>query len=417
MNQNLEKLSSIGFFDIKPGLDRITEVLTHLGNPQDKIGSVLIAGTNGKGSVAAILSNILIQNGYKTGLYTSPHLISVTERLKINNENISEDKLDSTLGNIFNACEQTSTSLSYFELVTVSAFLYFEEENVDIAVLEIGMGGRWDATNVVTPLVSIITNISLDHTEHLGETTDLISAEKAEIIKHAMPAVSGVMGKECKVLEVKAESTNSKIYFIEKDFNYSFNEDNTFNYSGINKKINNLSSNLFGEHQVVNSSIALATAELLHINYDFNLDFNDINKPLNSVSYEGRFEILRTDPYLILDSAHNTASAIALVSSINVLKEDKYIFLISMLSDKDHEGFISTISNIAEKIIITKIPNERSTETKLLYKVTKQYMDNIEVIEDYKEAYEYVTKLNTPVCITGSVYLVGLIKEIVKQGN
>ncbi len=417
MNHNLEKLSSIGFFDIKPGLERITEVFTYLGNPQDKIESVLIAGTNGKGSVAAILSNILIQNDYKTGLYTSPHLISVTERLRINGNDITETIFDSILGEIFNACSATHTELSYFELVTVTAFLYFEKEKVDIAVLEVGMGGRWDATNVVTPLVSIITNISLDHTEHLGETTDLIAAEKAEIIKDKIPAVSGVMGKECKVLEEKAASTNSKIYFIEKDFNYSFNEDNTFNYSGINKKINNLSTNLFGKHQVTNSTIALATAELLHLNYDFNLDFDDINKPLKSVSYEGRFEILKTDPYLILDAAHNTASAKALVSSINDLKEDKFVFLISMLSDKDHGEFISTISNIAEKIIITKIPNERSTETKLLYKVTKQYMDNIEVIEDYKEAYQYVTKLNTPVCITGSVYLVGLIKEIVKQGN
>ena len=417
MNNYLEKLSQVGFFDIKPGLERITKVLNHLDNPQDKIESVLIAGTNGKGSVAAILSNILIKNGYKTGLYTSPHLISVTERLRINGNDITDTNFDSLLENIFNACSATSTELSYFELVTVSAFLYFENENVDIAVLEVGMGGRWDATNVVNPLLSVITNISLDHTEHLGDTKELIAGEKAEIIKDNRPVVSGVLNNIQKILEEKAVSTNSDIYFLDSHFNYEIREDNTFNYTGINHNLDKLSLNLHGKHQIINSAIALASAELIDSLYKFNIDFDNINRPLNSVSYEGRFEILRTDPYLILDAAHNTASAKALVESINELKEDKFVFFISMLSDKDHEGFISKISSIAEKIIITKIPNERSTETNLLYKVTKQYMNNIEVIEDYKEAYEYVTKINNPVCITGSVYLIGLIKEIVKQGK
>ncbi len=411
MNRNLEKLNTIGFFDIKPVLDRINKVLNYLDSPQDKIKSVLIAGTNGKGSVASILSSILISNGYKTALYTSPHLVSVTERIKINDREINEEMLDFSLGVVFKACEETDTSLSYFELVTAASFVYFRNENIDIAVLEVGMGGRWDATNVVTPLISVITNISFDHSEHLGNTLELIAAEKAEIIKNAIPVVSGVTGHVINVIKEKTETTNSDLYILEKDFKVNLNEDKTFNYSGINNNLNNLTTNLEGRHQINNSSLALASAELLNTLYGYRIDYENINKPLLSVKYEGRFEILRTDPYLILDAAHNTASAKALVSSINELKEDKFIFFISMLSDKDHEGFISTISNIAEKIIITKIPNERSTETKLLYKVTKQYMDKIEVIEDYKEAYEYVKKLNTPVCITGSVYLIGLIKE------
>jgi len=411
MNHNLEKLSSIGFFDIKPGLERIRKVLNFLDNPQDKIKTVLIAGTNGKGSAASILSNILTNNSYKTGLYTSPHLVSVTERIKINNNNISEQKLDNALGIIFDACKNTNISLSYFELITASAFVYFEKEKVYIAVLEVGMGGRWDATNVVTPLVSIITNISLDHTEHLGETKELITAEKAEIIKDNMPVVSGVMSNEADVLEEKAKSTNSKIYVIDNDFKYSFNDSNTFNYRGINKEIINLSTNLFGKHQVINSTLALAAAELLQINCNFNIDFDNIKTPLNSVKYEGRFEIIRTNPYLILDAAHNTAAAEALVNAISEIKENNFVFLISMLSDKDHKKFISILSEIAERIIITSIPNERAAETKLLFNVTKQYVDNAEVIEDYKEAYEYVKTLNNPVCITGSVYLVGLIKE------
>ena len=415
MNCNLEKLNTIGFFDIKPGLDRINKVLNYLDSPQDKIKSVLIAGTNGKGSVASILSSILISNGYKTALYTSPHLVSVTERIKINDREINEEMLDFSLGVVFKACEETDTSLSYFELVTAASFVYFRNENIDIAVLEVGMGGRWDATNVVTPLISVITNISFDHSEHLGNTLELIAAEKAEIIKNAIPVVSGVTGHVINVIKEKTESTNSDLYILEKDFKVNLNEDKTFNYSGINNNLNNLTTNLEGRHQINNSSLALASAELLNTLYGYRIDYENINKPLLSVDYEGRFEIIRTGPYLILDAAHNTASAKALVSSINELKEDKFIFFISMLSDKDQEGFISTISEIAEKILITGIPNKRSAETNMLFDISKKYLDDVEIIEDYKDAYEYVKKLNTPVCITGSVYLIGLIKEMIKK--
>jgi len=415
MNFYIKKLSKISFYEIKPGLERINKVLTCLGNPQEKIKSVLIAGTNGKGSVTSILSSILICNGYKTGLYTSPHLISITERIKINKTEISEHDFDNTLGTIFDACEVTDTVLSYFEIVTASAFLYFEQQKIDIGILEVGMGGRWDATNVVNPLVSIITNISFDHMEHLGNTLELIASEKAEIIKDKVPVVSGVTGSEKKVLTEKVKITDSNIYFIDEDFNFVNNDDNTFNYNGIKHNFKNLSTNLSGKHQIVNSSLAVATVELLESLYEYKIDFENISKPLKSVNYEGRIEIIRTDPLLILDAAHNTAAAVALVDAISDLRENKFVFLISMLSDKNHEEFVQKLSQIAKRVIITSIPNERAAETKMLFDVTKQYVDNVEIIEDYKEAYEYVKKLNTHVCITGSIYLIGLIKENINK--
>ena len=415
MKNNIKNLSDIGFFDIKPGLDRIQKVLGYLANPQHQFKSVIIAGTNGKGSVAAILSNILIKNGLRTGLYTSPHLVSVTERLKINNQEISENDLDAVLGKVFDACKQSNTELSYFEIVTASAFVYFCGQEVDIAVLEVGMGGRWDATNVVNPLLSVITNISLDHTEHLGDTKALIAAEKAEIIKINTPLVSGVKGDEQQILRKKAESVNSKTHFIGNDFNFIINDNNSFNYSGININLENLTTNLAGSHQVSNTSLALASAEILSSEYS--IDFNKIDLALSTVDYEGRFEILRTDPYLILDAAHNTGSAEALIRSLSEITTNKFVFLISMLSDKDHQGFISIISKVADKIVITEIPNERSTDTDELYKISMSYVDNVEVIEDYNEAYEYVKNLNQPVCITGSVYLIGNIKGILNHQN
>jgi len=413
MNYNINKLSEIGFFDIQPGLERITKVLTYLDNPQDKIKSVLIAGTNGKGSVASILSSILTYNGYKTGLYTSPHLVSVTERIKINNTKITEQDFDKVLGIVFDACEATETTLSYFEIVTASAFIYFEQENINLSILEVGMGGRWDATNVVNPLLSIITNISFDHMEHLGSTLELIALEKAEIIKEKVPVVSGVTGNELKVLVEKVQSKNTEIYFMDKHFNFDVNENNSFNYYGIEEELNNLFTNLIGKHQIINSSLALAAAELLESKNKFNIDFKNIQNALKSVDYEGRFELIGSKPFMILDAAHNTAAADALVNAISDLIENKNVFLISMLSDKNHEEFISRLSRKAERIIITRIPNERAAETKHLYNISKKYLDNVEIVEDYKEAFEYVKTLNTDVCITGSIYLIGLIKEYI----
>ncbi len=414
MNHNLKKLSEEGFFDIKPGLERITKVLTYLDNPQDKIKSVLIAGTNGKGSVASILSNILIFNNYKTGLYTSPHLVSVTERIKINSTDISDNNFDIALGTVFDACETTGVKLSYFEIVTAAAFVYFENNKIDIAILEVGMGGRWDATNVVNPLISAITNISFDHQEHLGDTLELIASEKAEIIKEKVPVVSGVTGNEQKVLVDKVLSKNTEIYFIDKHFNFDVKESNSFNYYGIDKELKNLSTNLIGKHQIMNSSLALAAAELLDTNNEFNIDFKNIQNALKSVEYEGRFEILSSNPYLILDAAHNTASVKTVVNTIDELKVNKkFTFLVSMLKDKNHEEYLSLISGNAEKIVITKIPNERGAESKYLYDISKKYLDNVEIVEDYKEAFEYVKTLNTHVCITGSIYLIGLIKEYI----
>ena len=418
MCPNINKLNSIGFFDVKPGLERITEILNHLDNPQAKIKYVLIAGTNGKGSVASILSNILMYNGYKTGLYTSPHLISVTERIKINSKDISKREFDEVLGVVFDLCEKTVKKLSYFELVTASAFVYFEKQRIDIGILEVGMGGSWDATNVVTPLVSVITNISYDHTEHLGETTQLIAKEKSEIIKENIPVVTGVSGNEQEVFVDKASETNSDLYVLGSEFNYKRTETGEFDYLGIDNQISNLTSNLAGSHQIINSALALAVLELLGRDYKIDIDFENINEPLNSVQNNGRFEIVNVNPAMILDCAHNADAASALVNTLNEFcPHRKYVFLLSMLKDKDHENFISTISSKASKIVITKIPNERGAEAEQLFKVSKLYVEDTEIIYDYKESLEYVKYLNKPACITGSIYLIGLIKGYLKNKN
>ncbi len=412
MYSYVNRLSSIGFFDIKPGLKRITKVLNHLEKPQNRIGYVLIAGTNGKGSVASILSSILIHNGYKTGLYTSPHLISVTERIKINNRDIDEKKLNKALKTVFKACEETDVRLSYFELVTAAAFVHFKNQKIDIGVLEVGMGGRWDATNILAPLVSIITSISVDHTRHLGPTTELIAGEKAEIIKKNVPAVSGVTGEENKIIIDKAAKTGSDLFVIGKDFNYEKTEGKKFSYTGIYNSIRDLSSNLAGDHQMNNSAIALAGAELLDAKCSMKIDFESIYKPLRSVELRGRFEMINAQPAVILDCAHNVGSADALINTLNeFLPDQKCVFLLGMSKDKDHKEFIEIISQKAAGIVVTTIPGERGADSGMLYKVAKPLVENTKIISDYQRAYRYIKSLNEPACITGSIYLIGLIKE------
>ncbi len=415
MHHNINRLKATGFFDIKPGLERITRVLNYLVNPQDKIKYILIAGTNGKGSVASILSEILTSNRYKTGLYTSPHLISVTERIKIDNKNISQAELNETLEVIFNTCTKTSVKLSYFELVTVCAFLYFERQKIDIGILEVGMGGRWDATNVITPLVSVITNISIDHVNHLGNTTELIAREKAEIIKEKVPVVSGVTGKAQKTMINKAKEVGSDLFSIDRDFNYEKTGNGKFNYYGIYKRVENLVSGLVGTHQMANTAIAVAVCELIDAKHKIKIDIRSINKPLSSVRLEGRFEIVNGNPLTILDCAHNIGSAQALVNNLHELKpRSKYVFLLGMLNDKDHKEFIATISRKASKVVVTTIPNERGTDAETLFKMSKLFVDNTEMIQDYKKALKYVKSLNMPTCITGSIYLIGLAKQLAK---
>lgn len=416
MYPDIERFNSIGFFDIKPGLERITIVLNYLGNPQNNIRYILIAGTNGKGSVASILSNILIHNGYKTGLYTSPHLVSVTERIKINNKSIDKKELNKVLENVFEACTKTDVQLSYFELVTATAFLHFEKQKIDIGVLEVGMGGRWDATNVIIPLVSIITSISIDHTKHLGSTTELIAREKAEIIKKTVPVVSGVMGKSYRIIIDKAKETNSDPFVIQKDFNYEKTDEGKFNYRGIFNRINKLTSNLAGEHQMTNSAMALAAAELLDARYNIKIDFESVSKPLNSVQLKGRFEIINTQPTIILDSAHNVGSANALINTLDeFLPSEKCVFLLGMSKDKDYNGFIETVSRKAAKVVVTTIPGERGADAQMLFNVSRNHVENTEIANDYKKAFIYVKSLNMPACITGSIYLIGLTKQFLKS--
>ncbi|MGB3729208.1 MAG: folylpolyglutamate synthase/dihydrofolate synthase family protein [Thermodesulfobacteriota bacterium] len=416
MDNGLTYLNSLGLHKVKPGLERIKSLLNVLGNPQDKVPGIIIAGTNGKGSVAAAIASILSAQGYKVGLYTSPHLISITERIKINDVQISESDLNSILVELKEAAEKAQIEPSYFEIITAAAFLYFAREKVDFNVLEVGLGGRWDATNVITPLLSVITNITLEHTEYLGDTIAAISAEKACIIKPSIPIVTAVEGEAFNVIEQQSIENASPLLRYRSDFFINSDSSDSFHYKGILRDFRNLKSNLKGSYQTKNLALAIAAIEILKKNRQISISEQSIRDGLSTISWEGRFEVLRDNPPLILDSAHNPGAAKSLVESlVDTYPNTKFSFLIGMLDDKGHSNFLKEISSITEKLIITRVPSERTAYTQELKTLAQEHIDDIEIIEDYEAAYSTVLNLNRPSCITGSLYLVGAIKNLIQN--
>jgi len=418
INTELDYLNSLGLHNIKPGLRRISTILNHLGNPQDKFKSIIVGGTNGKGSVSSIISSILIHNNYKTALYTSPHLINVNERISINNQPISNTDLCSLISKLKNISTELEIEPSYFEFITSLAFLYFYEIEIDICILEVGMGGRWDATNIVTPLISVITNISFDHMNYLGNTLNKIGQEKAEIIKNNIPAVTACSANTIKPIINKAKTCSAPLYRYGIEFSSKGSSTNNFSYKSNTYELLNLKSNLTGIYQIENLSVALQAIELLSIKYNFKLSEKLIRKGLQDVKCSGRLEIVDIKRPVILDCAHNDSSSAALIKSLRILYPDiKFDFLIGMLSDKDHKKFIKNISELSNKIFITDQFSEREADTNKLKTICEQLNCKYKIINNYNIAFKTLLKKDLPLCITGSIYLVGRIKELLSVYN
>lgn len=413
MTDAISYLNSLGLHKVNPGLERIIRLLSALGNPHNKMPSIIIGGTNGKGSVSAMVASVLKSEGYKTGLYTSPHLIRVSERIRINDEEIPIDDLYRLILEIKNLSSRLLQEPSYFEVLTACAFLYFSEKKVDFMVLEVGMGGRWDATNVVTPLVSVITNVSRDHTELLGETIGQIAFEKAGIIKQGMPVVTAANGEALDVIESIAYKRSASLSVMGRDFRTQGEGTEDFRYSGVIWNLDHLRCALPGFYQVENASVAICALESLSRSYAVEIKERNLRDGLLSVRWEGRMEFLRDDPPLILDGAHNPGGARALRESIQkMFPGRKFLFLIGMLGDKDHRQYIEEISQIARCIIVTDVPSGRGIKAEKLARVAEEFLKEVEIIEDIREAFYRAESLLVPICITGSLYLIGAVKSL-----
>ncbi|QTA82895.1 Dihydrofolate synthase/folylpolyglutamate synthase [Desulfonema limicola] len=410
----LETMFGLHRFGIKLGLETIGNILSSIGNPHKKLKTIHIAGTNGKGSVASALSTILSLAGYKTGLYTSPHLVHFNERICINNIPVSDDDIVEAYDAVKNVPDGEREP-TFFEAATAMAFYTFAKHNVQWAVIETGMGGRLDATNIISPNLSIITNISLEHQEYLGDTIAMIAREKGGIIKQGIPVITGDKQEDViSILKDIAGRLNAPFYSIGNDFNI----DDKFTYSGINNTWDNIKTGLAGKHQIENAALVLAACEVLNLK-DTAIDHEKIRQGLIDNHWPGRLEIVSRSPLVIIDGAHNLAAAKKLgIYLSEELQNFEITLIIGILADKPYKDILQYLLPACKKVILTQPKTGRAIPVETLYPAAKAIIDNIDIIPDVDKAVIHAVIHASPkeaICIAGSLYVAGEAKEIIEK--
>jgi dihydrofolate synthase / folylpolyglutamate synthase len=397
-------------YGIKFGLSSTLSLLSRLGLPHDQGRYVHVAGTNGKGSVAAMLSAVLTRAGYPVGLFTSPHLVRFEERYRLRDEDISGEGLLYLINRVRAAIDETEPP-TFFEFAAAMAFLYFHEQGASPIILETGMGGRLDATNIVTPLVSIITNISLDHQYFLGNTLNAIAGEKAGIIKAGAPLVT--YARQPRVLSLfreRCRELQAPMYTGGVDFKSRGRGRGRFSYQGIRQNIDRLAVPLSGRHQYKNAAVALATIELLQEG-GFPVPEEAIREGLARVRWPGRLARVPQDPRVILDGAHNPDAAHALARALKQDRQSGRRFLVmGIMADKDEESILGSLLPLAQTVIFTRPHYFRAAATGDLARRAQPY--HLEVLQepDVAQAVDRARTLAGPqdqVVVTGSLYTVG----------
>ncbi len=411
-------LYGLQHYGIKFGLTSISKLLAALGNPHHHFRSVHIAGTNGKGSTAAFIASIAAAAGYKTGLYTSPHLISFTERIKINNREISRASVVRLTGLIRDAASPLD-SITFFEFVTAMAFTFFAEQKVECAVVETGMGGRLDATNVLQPILSIITNVSRDHELYLGNTLPKIANEKAGIIKRNGVLLTAARNSAVlKLFRERCRKKRSALLVLGKDFNLQRRPDNTLTYRGMAHDIHQLHLGLRGEHQLDNGALALAAVELLGRS-GFAITDTSMRRGLKDVVWPGRLETAGSRPQVIFDGAHNPAAMKCLRNSIlNGFDYDRLMLVLGIMHDKDIRTMLKEIVPIASKVFLCRPRMDRAASTAELARRLRNsgvcYLETQSVGEALQRALQEARRRDL-VCITGSLFTVGEAQAAFKR--
>jgi len=404
-------------------LRRIEMLLERLGNPHQAARSIHVAGTKGKGSTAAMITSILTQAGYRTGLYTSPHLLSIRERIQINGDHIAEGEFARLVEVMKPEVEAVNESgslgeLTTFELLTALAFLYFREMGVDYQVLEAGLGGRLDATNVIKPEVCVITSISFDHVDVLGETLAQIATEKAGIIKPGSTVVSSPQSPEamavlemiCRERGVRLVKVGDDVTWRQKTFTP---EGQAFQVVGTKGEYD-LALPLLGEHQLENAATAVAVAEVLAERGD-GVSAESIARGLAQVRWPGRLQILRREPWVIVDGAHNADSARRLVKALRqYFAFDRALLIFGASSDKNIAGMVGELVSLFDAVIVTRSHHPRAVAPERLVSEFSKRGITPEVAEDVASALELALAHAEPadlICATGSLFLIAEVME------
>lgn len=354
--ETLAYIYGLARFGMKPGLARISALLDALGNPHQGIRAVHLAGTNGKGSTAAFLSAIVAAGGYRVGLFTSPHLVRFTERIRINGAEIAEDAVTRLAERVLAAAPPEAT---FFEIVTALALLHFAGESVDLVVLEAGMGGRMDATNVVSGILSVITPVSLDHCDYLGESVAEIAIEKAGVAKPGRPlVVSPQPSAALDVLRGCCAELGSPLYLSGVDFS-AFWADGGLAYRGLDVSLSGMKPGIPGRYQAVNAASALCAAELLN-GLGFSLDGAACRRGIETACWPGRMELFGDAPRFLLDGAHNAAGGEALAEALADISRDRLFIVAGVMGDKDAEGILSPLLPLATRVFTVSPDLERA---------------------------------------------------------
>lgn len=422
-DESIGYLYNLQRYGIKFGLDNIRALTAALENPHTRFRTVHVAGTNGKGSTSAIIASILRKAGCTVGLFTSPHLISFTERIRVNGVQITEPEVSELAVAVREAGSRIDgLSPTFFEVVTAMAFLHFARNNVDVAVMEVGMGGRLDATNIIEPEVCVITPISVDHAEFLGRTLEEIAAEKAGIMKRGIPVVSASQTPEAlAVLSEKAARLGVPFFLSGRDFSSQLIRSEfrgiTFSYRDQNDTIEHLFLPLAGEHQMENASVGIRAASIVMRQ----LDPDTIREGVGETTWPGRLEFIADDPPILIDGAHNPAAAVALADAIrNIFMKrfDRIVLVAGIMGDKDIEGILRPLLPIAHEVVFTRPAYARAASPETLATVAASMgFGNVRVSQSVRGALEFAVNRSRTirngsplVVVTGSFYTIGEAK-------
>ena len=421
--QSLDYLFSLTHSGIKLGLENTRRILAHFDNPQIKTRTIHIAGTNGKGSTAAFMESILRSAGYRVGLYTSPHLLDFRERIQIDRKMIGKEELAALARRVKDATATLNIKPTFFEFTTVMAFLYFYEKAVNWSVIETGLGGRLDATNLCRGEISIITSIGMDHTKYLGNSLKEIASEKAEIIKEDGIVIAGI--DDSAILNTiidKASERNAPVYSLNKNFKVEpvelTDHNLIFDYWGVDRHFQQLNVPLLGKYQAVNAAMAV-TAGLVLDNMDCEIPGPSIRKGLQTTLWEGRLEVAGTNPIVLLDCAHNPDSVKALASAIrDHFTYNRCIVVLGIMEDKPFEQIIEIIDVFADHVILVKPRQKRSADPKILLEKFGKSQKVVEIIEEIHYALHTALNISNPediICVTGSVFTVAEAKQSIEN--
>lgn len=426
--ETIETIHRFQRFGSKLGLERIGRLMELLGNPQEQMKVIHVAGTNGKGSVCRYLYSVLQEQGYRVGIYTSPYLQRFSERMECDGQEISQEELiqctEIVLAQIEMMLAEGSDTPTEFELITAIAFVYFARQQVEILVLEVGLGGGGDSTNVVkNPLIAIITSISFDHMDYLGNTLTQIAEQKAGIIKPGVPVVFHVEdGPAAEMITKTAKQNNSEIYPVYSILPRQVRKTMTgytFDVTIEGESYEHLSLSMIGMHQVANAICALTTLEVLRKQGSLQLDNKNIYSGMKKARHSGRFEVMSEKPCVIIDGAHNEAGAASLQKTLQEnFPGQKILMVIGVLADKKADRLIETFGLIAETFIATEPDNPRKLGAEELCRQVEASGKKCTAVAEPEEALRFAlesSKEGEIIVFAGSLYLIGKIRELMKH--